>query len=201
MIVSIPSEHKSSKYIQKYCQYSLNFQQKPYGEKGKQTLVFNITATKKGFARKVSLGSGYNEVGGISALGPPAPGSCEQMDRLQSLAAPRGALLHFGEMSFAPSSPSQCGQPHQAPLATHTSTHRLSKRHQDRRRQEVARAREARPVTALEKGRREQAGKDTPIGRLSCLHAPRHQKDKNHHQLQKKDLVLLTGRRTCHSCF
>lgn len=120
--MSIPSEHKSSKYIQKYCQYSLNFQQKPYGEKGKQTLVFNITATKQGFARKVSLGSGYNEVGGISALGPPAPGSCKQMDLLQSLAAPWGALLHFGEMSFAPSSPSQCGQPHQAPLATHTGS-------------------------------------------------------------------------------
>ena len=84
MIVSVPSEHKSSKYIQKYCQQSLNFQRKPYGEKGKQTPAFNITATEKGFARKVSLGSGYNEAGGISALSLPAPGGCKQMVLLHS---------------------------------------------------------------------------------------------------------------------
>lgn len=93
--MSIPNEHKSSKYIRKYCQYSLNFQRKPYGEEGKQTLVFNTTATKKG-SRKVSLGSGYSKVGGNSALGLPAPGGWKQRVLLQSRGAPWDALLCFG---------------------------------------------------------------------------------------------------------
>ena len=123
MIASVPGEHKSSKYIHKHCQYSLHFQRKPHGEKGKQTLVFNTTATKKGFARKVSLGSGYSEVGGN-----PAPGGWKQRVLLQSRGAPWGALLCFGGKSFDPSSQSQRDQPLQAPLATDTCIGKLSKR-------------------------------------------------------------------------
>ena len=173
MIVSVPSEHKSSKYIQKYCQQSLNFQRKPYGEKGKQTPAFNITATEKGFARKVSLGSGYNEAGGISALSLPAPGGCKQMVLLQSVGAPWLALLCFGETSFAPSSPSQCDQPHQAPLGTHMSTYRLSKRAS--RQAETGSHSSQRSLSGHFPGEREEGteeGKDTPNGLLTCLHTP-----------------------------
>lgn len=173
MIVSVPSEHKSSKYIQKYCQHSLNFQQKPYGEKGKQTLAFNITATEKGFARKVSLGSGYNEAGAISALGLPAPGGCKQMVLLQSVGAAWLALLRFGETSFAPSSPSQCGQPHQAPLGTHTGAYRLSKRAS--RQAETGSHSSQRSSSGHSPEEREEGTeerKDTPNGVLTCLRRP-----------------------------
>lgn len=199
MIVSIPNDHKSSKYIQEYRQYSLNFQRKPYGEKGKQTLVFNTTATKKGFARKVSLGSGYSEVGGHSALCLPAPGGWKQRVLLQSRGAPWDALLRFGGKSFDPSSPSQRDQPLQAPLATHTCTGMLSKWASRQAEAGSHSSWRSLSVILLEKGREERRREDTANGLLTCLHtAPWPKKcKKNNHRVTKKYLVLLKGRRRC----
>lgn len=172
--MSIPNEQKSSKYIQEYCQYSLNFQRKPYGEKGKQTLVFNTKATKKGFARKVSLGSGYSEVGGNSALGLPAPGGWKQRVLLQSRGIPWDALLHFRGKSFDPSSPSQRAQPLQAPVGTHTCTGMLSKWASRQAEAGSHSSWRSVSVTLLEKGREERRREKTQLTDCSPAYTQHH---------------------------
>ena len=181
MIASVPSEHKSSKYIHKPCQYSLHFQRKPYGEKGKQTLVFNTTATKKGFATKVSLGSGYSEVGGNSAPGLPAPGGWKQRVLLQSRGAPWDALLCFGGKSFDRSSQSQRDQPLQAPPATHTCTGMLSKWASRQLEAGSHSSWRSPSVLLLEKGREERRRGKTQLTDCSPAYTQHH-----HQKVQEK---------------
>lgn len=180
MIVSIPNEHKSSKYIRKYCQYSLNFQRKPYGEKGKQTLVFNTTATKKGSARKVSLGSGYSleetQLWASQLQVDGNRGSCSKVEVLPGM-----PFFASGEKSFDPSSPSQRDQPLQAPLATHTCTGMLSKWASRQAEAGSHSSWRSLSVILLEKGREERRREKTQLRDCSPAYTQHH-----HQKMQEK---------------